>query len=274
MHALIPAAGFGTRFLPASKTVPKEMLPVGAKPAIQLIVEEALAAGAETVTIVTSPEKPSLRRHFTPDSAWRERCAGRPEALEEMERLDEISRKVEWVEQREQRGLGHAVLQAAPALEGRGGPVLILLGDALVSGEAPSGAMAEISRANGGASVVGLEEVPEEKVSRYGIASGEAVGGEGRIYRLDGLVEKPKAEEAPSRLAVAGRYLLAPEIFGLLATQKPGHGGEIQLTDSIRRLIEGGKPVFGYRYPGKRHDIGNPAGYFETLKAFAQDRRR
>jgi len=303
MKAVIPAAGYGTRFLPASKTVPKEMLPVGAKPAIQLIVEEAVAAGADEVVIVTSRDKPSLMKHFAPDPVWRARCAKKPEIDAEMAKLEELGKRIVWVYQEEQKGLGHAVLQAADALRGEKDPVLVLLGDALVSGEPPSAAMAAVSRAFGGASVVGLEEVPLEKVSRYGIVKGERVempscnGGDaiatscrassigeaapsplrcsdgvppscnGEIYKLSDLVEKPAPEAAPSRLAIAGRYLLDPDVFGLLASQKPGVGGEIQLTDSIRRLLDG-HCVCGYRYPGRRHDIGNPKGYFETLAAF------
>ena len=271
MKALIPAASHGTRFLPASKTIPKEMLPVGARPAIQLIVEEALDAGADEVVIVTSPDKPSIRRHFEADEVWRGRCASRPEADAELAHLEDVGRRIRWAVQTEQRGLGHAVLQAADVLRGEREPVLVLLGDALVSGEAPSAAMAAISRAHGGASVVGLEEVPPEKVSRYGIVKGERVempGVGGETLKLSDLVEKPRIEEAPSRLAIAGRYLLDPAVFDLLATQRPGYGGEIQLTDAIRRLLSE-KAVYGYRYPGRRHDIGNPAGYLETLKAFA-----
>ena len=246
MKALIPAAGHGTRFLPVTRVVPKEMLPVGAKPAIQLIVEEALAAGADEVVIVVSPEKEIVRKYFDGDAA--------------------LASRIRWAWQTEQRGLGHAVLQGAPLLAQEREPVLVLLGDALVSGEAPSAAMAAISRAHGGASVVGLEEVPLEKVSRYGIVKGTQV--DERVWKLDDLVEKPAPEAAPSRLAIAGRYLLDPAIFDPLATQTPGHGGEIQLTDSIRRLLAE-KSVYGYRYPGHRHDIGNPAGYLETLNAFS-----
>ncbi len=246
MKALIPAAGHGTRFLPVTRVVPKEMLPVGAKPAIQLIVEEALAAGADEVVIVVSPEKEIVRKYFDGDAA--------------------LASRIRWAWQTEQRGLGHAVLQGAPLLAQEREPVLVLLGDALVSGEPPSAAMAAISRAHGGASVVGLEEVPLEKVSRYGIVKGSQV--DERVWKLDDLVEKPAPEAAPSRLAIAGRYLLDPAIFDLLATQTPGHGGEIQLTDSIRRLLAE-KSVYGYRYPGHRHDIGNPAGYLETLNAFS-----
>ena len=255
MKALIPAAGHGTRFLPVTRVVPKEMLPIGAKPALQLIVEEALAAGADEVVIVISPEKEIIRRYFEGDS--------------------ELAPRIRWAFQTEQKGLGHAVLQAADALAGEQEPVLVLLGDALVSGEAPSATMAAISQACGGASVVGLEEVPLERVSRYGIVKGlNAPNGVNglkdldRIVKIEDLVEKPAPDKAPSRLAIAGRYLLDPAIFGLLASQTAGVGGEIQLTDAIRRLLDI-KPAYGYRYPGMRHDIGNPAGYLKALQAFA-----
>ncbi|MGN0846230.1 MAG: UTP--glucose-1-phosphate uridylyltransferase [Kiritimatiellia bacterium] len=273
MKALIPAAGYGTRFLPASKTIPKEILPVGAKPAIQLIVEEALAAGADEVVIVTSPDKPSLKRHFDPDPIWHARCARKPEVDAALTHLEDIGRRITWTFQTEQKGLGHAVLQAAELLRSETDPILILLGDALVSGTPPSPAMAAISRTFGGASVVGLEEVPLERVSRYGIVKGAETAGPaeaqgGTVLKLADLVEKPAPEAAPSRLAIAGRYLLDPKIFALLASQTPGVGGEIQLTDAIARLLAT-KPVYGFRYPGHRHDIGTPQGYLETLKAFS-----
>ena len=261
MKALIPAAGHGTRFLPVTRVVPKEMLPIGAKPALQLIVEEALAAGADEVVIVISPEKEIIRRYFEGDP--------------------ELAPRIRWAFQTEQKGLGHAVLQAADVLADEQEPVLVLLGDALVSGEAPSAMMAAISQAYGGASVVGLEEVPLERVSRYGIVKGlnapNGLNGVNapnglkdldRIVKIEDLVEKPAPDKAPSRLAIAGRYLLDPAIFGLLASQTAGVGGEIQLTDAIRRLLDI-KPAYGYRYPGTRHDIGNPAGYLKALQAFA-----
>jgi UTP--glucose-1-phosphate uridylyltransferase len=247
MTAIIPAAGKGTRFLPATRVIPKEMLPIGAKPAIHCIVEEALAAGADDIVLVISEEKEIIRRYFEGDET--------------------LSGKVRYVYQREQRGLGHAVLQAA---EGVAGTALVLLGDALVTGPNPSREMVAISQANGGASVVGLERVPPERVSRYGIVALEgraAACGAGDAARIVDLVEKPKLEEAPSDLAIAGRYLLSADIFSLLATQTPGHGGEIQLTDAIRRLLAT-QPVFGYVYPGKRQDIGNPQGYLKALEAF------
>lgn len=269
MKALIPAAGYGTRFLPATKTVPKEMLPIGAKPALQLIVEEAIAAGCDEVVVVTSPDKPSLQAHFAADPVWRARCAKKPEIDAELAHVEDLGRRIRWAFQIEQKGLGHAVLQAVDILRSESEPILVLLGDALVSGEAPSARMAALSQAHAGASVIGLEEVPPERVSRYGIVRpGAAEDDEGRVFPLEDLVEKPAPEAAPSRLAIAGRYLLDPAIFDLLASQKPGVGGEIQLTDAIRRLLAK-KPVYGYRYPGTRHDIGNPAGYLKALQAFA-----
>ncbi len=247
--------------------IPKELLPVGAKPAIQWIVEEALAAGADEVIIVTSPEKSLLRRYFTEDPLWQTRLAHRAEAAAALRQVDLLSARIRFVEQREQLGLGHAVLQAAPLLRDEREPILILLGDALVLSDTPCAcAMMEISRAYAGASVVGLEQVPPEKVSRYGIAAGEAMD-DPRLLRLTGVVEKPSLAAAPSRLAVAGRYLLHPRIFEILAGTPAGHGGEIQLTDAIRVLLTE-HPVLGFRYPGQRFDIGNPAGYLETLNGF------
>jgi len=251
MIALIPAAGHGTRFAPFTKLVPKEMLPVGARPAIAIIVDEAVAAGADEVIIVTSPEKPLLQRWFE---------------------IEPPKAKISWVYQTEQHGLGHAVLQAADDVKGKSGggaddKVLILLGDALVSGCNASAEMVAFSRANGGASVVGCERVPPEKVSRYGIlklADGQVVD----------LVEKPALEEAPSDLAIAGRYLLSADIFDFLSTQTPGKGGEIQLTDAIRRMVasqaqtSAGHRLLPYVYPGRRQDIGNPEGYFKALEAY------
>ena len=247
MTAIIPAAGLGTRFLPLTRAVPKEMLPIGSKPALQVIVDEALGAGCDEVRVVISHAKELVRRYFSEDPQYADR--------------------IRWFYQEEQRGLGHAVLQAAEGLgrETAAGHVLVLLGDAVIGGCAAASEMAALSRANGGASVIGCEHVPPEKVSRYGILKVE--GG-----RIVDLVEKPSVEEAPSDLAIAGRYLLDAKIFDYLRTQAPGKGGEIQLTDAIRRMVaEAGIPLLPYAYPGKRHDIGNPRGYFETLKAFMGD---
>ncbi len=267
MKAIIPAAGHGTRFFPASKVIPKELLPVAGKPAIQWIVEEALAAGADEVIIVTSPEKALLRQYFTAEPIWYERLKSNASATAALQRVDQISAKIRFIEQTEQLGLGHAVLQAAPLVEDETEPILILLGDALVLGKTPcSRTMVEASRSHGNASVVGLERVPPEKVSRYGIVAGIKTEVD-NLFQLTALVEKPALADAPSNLAIAGRYLLHPRIFELLANTRSGHGGEIQLTDAIVSLLRE-LPVFGYQYPGVRFDIGNPAGYLETLLAY------
>ena len=248
MTAIIPAAGLGTRFLPLTRAVPKEMLPIGAKPALQVIVDEALEAGCDEVIVIISHAKELVRKYFSEDPRYASR--------------------IRWVYQEEQHGLGHAVLQVAGLqgcrVAGLQEPVLILLGDAVISGCAAAKEMVALSRTNDGASVIGCEHVPPEKVSRYGILKVE----DGRIVDL---VEKPSPEEAPSDLAIAGRYLLDARIFDFLKTQTPGKGGEIQLTDAIRRMVkEAGVTLLPYVYPGKRHDIGNPQGYFETLKAFME----
>lgn len=248
MKALIPAAGHGTRFAPWTKLIPKEMLPVGARPAIALIVDEAIEAGADEVVIITSPEKPLLKKWFE---------------------LNPPKAPVVWVDQLEQHGLGHAVLQAAEHFGAESEPVLILLGDALVSGGNASSAMMEISKANGGASVIGCEEVPRERVSRYGIMKSASEITEA-FFKLADIVEKPSVEEAPGNLAVAGRYLLDPAVFRYLKDQTAGVGGEIQLTDAIRRMLAE-KTVFGYIYPGHRHDIGNPQGYLKALEAMNEN---
>jgi len=284
MVAMIPAAGHGTRFAPFTKLVPKEMLPIGARPAIALIVDEAVGAGADEIIIITSPEKPLLKRWFE---------------------IEPPKVKISWVDQLEQHGLGHAVLQAEGKVRSKSEEVgsvddkiLILLGDALVSGCNASAEMVALSRANGNASVIGCEHVPPEKVSRYGILkledslsavqpSTSNLQPSPATRRVVDLVEKPALEEAPSNLAIAGRYLLSTDIFDYLSTQAPGKGGEIQLTDAIRRMITPVNPatpqprnsaisqasklpnlLLPYVYPGKRLDIGNPDGYFNALEAF------
>ena len=242
MTAIIPAAGLGTRFLPLTRAVPKEMLPIGSKPALQVIIDEALEAGCDEVLVIISHAKELVRKYFSGDPQYASR--------------------IRWVYQEEQHGLGHAVLQCAAEI--KQSPVLILLGDAVISGCVAAKEMVALSKANGGASVIGCEHVPPERVSRYGILKVE--GG-----CIVDLVEKPPVEEAPSDLAIAGRYLLNAKIFDYLKTQTPGKGGEIQLTDAIRRMVkEDGVTLLPYVYPGKRHDIGNPQGYFETLKAFME----
>jgi UTP--glucose-1-phosphate uridylyltransferase len=257
--AVIPAAGFGTRMLPAAKAVAKELLPVLDRPVIQYVVEEAAAAGVGEVVLVTARGKGAIEGHFQKNAELEERLAatGKGELLASVQRLIEAVR-VTSVLQAEQRGLGDAVLCAAEAVGDE--PFVCLLGDTIFSGAGPT---AQLVAAYGqyGTSVIGLEEVPAEKVSRYGIVGGDRVAD--GVYRLNTLVEKPKAEEAPSRLAIAARYVLTPTVFDCLAKTRPGKGGEIQLTDGLKMLLER-EAIHGVVLSGKRHDIGNPVDWLKT----------
>ena len=241
MKAIIPAAGLGTRFLPATKAVPKELLPVQGLPVIQQVVEEALAVdGVDGVVIVNSHDKPAVERHFAKDEALETVLAerGKGSLAEGVRHASDLP--VSFVYQDDPLGLGHAVLQAAPEMDGD--PFLVLLGDYFVPGHDMCRRMKAISDEHDGASVIAVAAVPEDQVSRYGIIAGECVSdGEpeqpGAVWHVTGLVEKPAPEDAPSRLFIVGRYLLSPRIMDLLANQEPGAGNEIQLTDSMLRLL-------------------------------------
>lgn len=235
MKAIIPAAGMGTRFLPATKAQPKEMLLVVDRPVIQYVVEEGLASGADEVVIVNSREKKSIEKHFTPDpdlvATLRER--GKDAYADEVERVGNLN--VSYVYQDEPLGLGHAIHCAAEKAAGE--PFFVLLGDVIVPDNNICPRMLEVSRAHGGASVIAVLPVPDEQVHRFGIISGAAVEGEDGVWKVDGLVEKPKLEDAPSNLSVFGRYLLSPRVMELLADAKPTVGGEIQLTDALDAVL-------------------------------------
>jgi UTP--glucose-1-phosphate uridylyltransferase len=276
MHSLptiIPAAGFGTRMLPAAKAVPKELLPILDKPTLQYVVEEAVAAGSGDVLLITSRDKRALEDHFdrAPELEARLAATGKLSYLKSL--LDLRDRmQVSAVRQSEQLGLGHAVLQARHHVGGRS--FLCLLGDTIFSagagGVLPAEALVRAhARLPAGSSVIGLERVPREKVSRYGIvvpADGPDASG---VLRLTGLVEKPAPERAPSDLAIAARYLLSPDVFDLLAGLKPGAGGELQLTDALSVLAGRGN-VYGLVLDSTRHDIGSPEGWLATNLRFAR----
>lgn len=234
MKAIIPAAGLGTRFLPATKAVPKEMLLVVDRPAIQYVVEEGLASAADEVVIVNSREKHAIEEHFAPNpelvALLRER--GKNDYADAVEYVGNLS--VSYVYQDEALGLGHAVLCAAEAAAGE--PFYVLLGDVLVPNNEMLPAMQAVSDAHGGASVIAVMPVPEEEVSRFGVIAGEEI--EHGVWKIGGLVEKPALKDAPSNLAVFGRYLLTPRVMELLAEVKPGVGGEIQLTDALDALLQ------------------------------------
>lgn len=265
---VIPAAGVGTRFLPATKAVPKELLPIVDKPTIQYIVEEAVASGIEQVILITAQGKGAVEDHFGV-SAELEKLLKRQKKEDLLQMVKELSEMVRMVavRQNEPRGLGHAVLCARKAVGDES--FAVLLGDDLVDAEPPCLAqMVEISRQKGGA-VIALLRVPATETHLYGIIRGEQV--DERIYRIEELVEKPSSDQAPSNLAVIGRYLLPPEIFPILEKTPPGKGGEIQLTDALQTLAHR-MPVYGYEFTGDRYDAGDKFGSLQANIAFALKR--
>jgi UTP--glucose-1-phosphate uridylyltransferase len=268
--AVIPAAGLGTRVLPATKVVPKEMLPLADKPAIQYLVEEAVASGARQITVVTSRTKRAIEDHFdeTPELLAKLRSKGAHDKAAELERVEAMA-EMTFVRQPGAQGLGHAILMARPVIGEE--PFGVLLGDDLVdNGDDPC--LAQLIRAHEryGGCVLAVMRVPREQVGRYGVvAIGERLGE--RAYRVTDLVEKPAPEEAPSNLIIIGRYVLTPGIFRTLERTQPGAGGEIQLTDAIRDLLRT-EHVLAYEFAGVRYDTGDPVGLLTTSLAFALKR--
>ena len=270
--AVIPAAGLGTRFLPATKAIPKELLPVVDKPALEYIVEEAARAGLTDVLIITARGKNAIEDHF--DSA--------PEveaALEKKGDLERLARvrasaslaQFHFVRQGVAAGLGHAVLVAAEHVGDE--PFLVMLGDDVVDERDPLLEQMLAEREKHGGSVIALMEVPPEMVSMYGVATVEPAQASGKydLVRVRDLVEKPPLEEAPSNLAIIGRYLLSPTIFQILRETKPGRGGEIQLTDAIKTLA-GIEPVHGVVFSGRRYDTGDRVDYVKAVVRLACER--
>lgn len=266
--ALIPAAGLGTRFLPATKAQPKEMIPVVDKPVIQYVVEEAVAAGIESILIVVSREKGAIQDHFdrNPELERKLEAAHRTEALALVRRIAAMA-VIHFIRQPEQRGLGDAIRYGRHLVGDE--PFAVLLGDTLIRSAIPAMRQVVDVYNRFGGSVIALEEVEPDKVCRYGIVAGEPVAD--GILRLRELVEKPDPARAPSRLAIAGRYVLAPEIFDCIDRTPPGTGGEVQITDALRLLAES-QPVFGVRIEGVRHDIGNLLDYLKASVEFALER--
>jgi len=262
--AVIPAAGFGTRMLPAAKAVPKEMLPVLDKPVIQYVVEEAAAAGISDALLIVSRGKSAVEDHFDrfPELESRLQSTGKQALLASIAQLSGQI-KIHSVRQPEQRGLGDAVLQAKHHVGDE--PFLCQLGDTIFSGDSPARQLLDAYE-KFGTSVIGLEEVPPEKVSRYGIVGGARISDD--ALKLDTLVEKPTIENAPSRYAIAARYVLTPMIFQCLQETTPGKGGEIQLTDALKLLLSR-EPIHGIVLRGARHDVGNPTDWLKTNLLFA-----
>ena len=269
--AVIPVAGMGTRFLPATKAVPKELLPVVDRPALQYIVEEAARAGLPEVLMVTGRNKAAIEDHFDRQPELEEALEkkGDAERLAAVAASTEVA-QVHFVRQGEAQGLGHAVLQAA-SFVGRE-PFAVLLGDDIIDArDHLLERMLEVQGERGG-SVVALLDVGRENIDKYGAVAVEP-GGEGSdVVAITGLVEKPPVEEAPSSLAVIGRYVLAPEVFDVLRETAPGRGGEIQLTDALATLVARGEPVSGVVFSGRRYDTGDRLDYLKAVVALASER--
>ena len=262
--AVIPAAGFGTRMLPAAKAVPKELLPILDRPTIQFVVEEAAAGGIDDVLLVTSRDKRAIEDHFDRNKELEDRlkASGKDALLASLAKLANV--KVHSVRQPDQRGLGDAVYQAKRHVGNE--PFLCLLGDTIFSGDVGPAAQLVAAYKEFGTSVIGVEEVSPEKVDRYGIVGGEVV--RDGVLRLNALVEKPSKEHAPSRYAIAARYVLSPRIFNALERTPAGKGGEIQLTDAMKLLLAD-EPIHAVVLKGKRHDIGNPVDWLKTNLLYA-----
>jgi len=263
--AVIPAAGLGTRMLPAAKAVPKELLPVLDRPAIQYVVEEAQAGGIDDVLLITSRSKRAIENHFDKMIELEQRLS-KSDKRYLLASIDAIMRTVHIhaVNQPEQKGLGDAVHQARQHVGND--CFLCLLGDTIFSGDPPPARQLVDAYHRFGTAVIGLEEVPPEKVDRYGIVGGDDV--EPGVVRIRTLVEKPKCDAAPSRLAIAARYVLTPRVFDCLERTAPGNGGEVQLTDALRLLLEH-EPIHGIVLKARRHDIGNPLDWLKTNLVFA-----
>jgi UTP--glucose-1-phosphate uridylyltransferase len=272
--AIVPAAGLGTRFLPATKTVPKELLPVVDTPGIELVAEEAAEGGAERLVIVTSAGKDGVVAHFVEDLVLEGtlEARGKTTMLEKVRRAPALI-KVESVVQAEPLGLGHAVSCVEPVLSDDEDAVSVLLPDDLVLPIGVLETMAKVRAKRGGTVLCAIEVAPGE-ISAYGVFDVEKVpdAANPNVMRVKGMVEKPKAEDAPSPYAAAGRYVLDRAIFDALRRVPRGAGGEIQLTDAVALLIEEGHPVHVVIHRGSRHDLGNPGGYLKAAVDFALDR--
>jgi len=274
--AVIPAAGLGTRFLPATKATPKEMLPVVDTPAIQLVVEEAVAAGLDDVLMVTGRNKRPLEDHFDRAAELEATLEAKGEdAKLALVRESSDLASVHYVRQGEPKGLGHAVLCAARHV-GRS-PFAVLLGDDLIDPRDPLLTTMVALREQHGGSVVALMEVPRSQIHLYGCAAVEAFGDDADVVRVTDLVEKPGAEEAPSTYAVIGRYVLDPAVFDVLERTEPGRGGEIQLTDALRELAADipaadGGGVLGVVFRGRRYDTGDRLSYLQAVVRLACER--
>ncbi|MBM6761433.1 UTP--glucose-1-phosphate uridylyltransferase GalU [Megamonas hypermegale] len=266
--AVIPAAGFGTRFLPATKATPKEMLPIVDKPTIQYIVEEALASGIEDILIISGHAKRAIEDHFdsTPILEENLKAKGKTDLLKMVQEISEIN--VHYIRQKHMRGLGDAILCARAFVDNE--PFAVLLGDDVVYNPKPQPpALKQLMDmyTQTGATILGCQKVPKEKVSSYGIVAGEPTINE-QLMKVNDMIEKPSVEEAPSQMAVLGRYIITPDVFEVLQNTKPGKGGEIQLTDALKVMAKR-ENVYAYNFTGKRYDVGDKLGFLKATVEFA-----
>lgn len=262
--AIIPAAGLGTRFLPVTKAMPKEMLPIVDKPTIQYIIEEAIESGIEDIIIVTGKGKRAIEDHFDHNFELEQNLMekGKFDLLEKVKHSSEIN--LHYIRQKEPKGLGHAVWCARKFIGDE--PFAVLLGDDIVEAETPCVKQLINEYEKTGSSVIGVQTVADDQTHRYGII--DPLEKDGNLHKVNRFVEKPEKGTAPSNLAIMGRYLLTPEIFDLLENQETGAGGEIQLTDAIQKLNEE-QAVYAYDFDGTRYDVGEKFGFIQTTIEFA-----
>lgn len=263
--AIIPAAGLGTRFLPATKAQPKEMLPIVDKPTLQYIIEEAIESGIEEILIITGRNKSSIENHFdkSVELELELEKSGKTELLEEVRKISDMV-NIHYIRQKEPKGLGHAIHCAKSFIGNE--PFAVLLGDDIVYNYKPCLKQMVEAYNEYKTTILGVQEVANEDVSKYGIVDGKSI--EERIYKVKGLVEKPSREDAPSNIAILGRYIINPAIFEILEHTKPGKGGEIQLTDGLKELAQR-EAMYAYVFEGRRYDVGDKQGFLEATIEYA-----
>ncbi|NME63986.1 UTP--glucose-1-phosphate uridylyltransferase GalU [Clostridium cadaveris] len=263
--AIIPAAGLGTRFLPATKAQPKEMLPIVDKPTLQYIIEEAVNSGIEEILIITGRNKKSIEDHFdrSVELELELESKGKMELLEEVRKISNMV-NIHFIRQKEPKGLGHAIHCAKTFIGNE--PFAVLLGDDIVYSEKPCLKQMIDAYDEYKTTILGVQEVPHEDVSKYGVVDGLHI--EDRVYKVKDLVEKPAVDEAPSDMAILGRYIINPGIFEILEHTKPGKGGEIQLTDALKELATK-EAMYAYNFEGRRYDVGDKQGFLEATVEYA-----
>lgn len=263
--AIIPAAGFGTRFLPATKAQPKEMLPIVDKPTLQYIIEEAVESGIEEILIITGRNKKSIEDHFdrSIELELELEKKGKTDLLEEIRKISDMV-NIHYIRQKEPKGLGHAIYCAKSFIGNE--PFAVLLGDDVVYADKPCLKQMIEVHDEYKTTILGVQEVPREDVNKYGIIEAKFI--EDRIYKVKGLVEKPDIDHAPSNIAILGRYIINPAIFEILEHTKPGKGGEIQLTDALKELVAR-EAMYAYNFEGRRYDVGDKQGFLEATVEYA-----